>query len=197
MKNKVFDFINNSKAKKVIGDTVNNINEGVINRTSQTIQGVINNKDKTVNDLKNEMKKLSNEKLKLIEILGVEVYDLFINNKEINHELLPFLEKIKEIDALITDLEKKKNNNSNKNICDCGNKLNKDDIFCSSCGKIVDSNYIRCTCGSLEKIENKYCSKCGNEIVAKVEKNNDLKECICGAKVKSDSVICLNCGRKM
>lgn len=201
MKNKVFGFIKNSKAKKVIDDTVNNLNENVVNKTPNSIKRIINNEDKTVKELKNEMKKLSNEKLKLVEILGTEVYDLFINNKEINDELLPFLEKIKEIDTLITDLENKKNkiekNNSNKNVCDCGNKLNENDIFCSSCGIIVDPDYIRCSCGSLENIENKFCSECGSEIAEKSEEKNDLKECICGEKIKSDSVICLNCGRKI
>lgn len=157
----------------------------------------------TLKSIKAEMSELSKEKLKLIEILGVEVYDLFKSEGFHHKSILPFLERLSSVDEAFEQLKKEasklEKDNTNKKVCDCGEKIKADEIYCSKCGTLVKENHYRCSCGTINQNSTAFCSKCGTQNPKHGDKNTLLTRevCICGELLDPNHVICLFCGRSV
>ena len=52
--------------------------------------------------------------------------------------------------------------NNDEIICTCGKRNQKDDKFCSECGKALQS--ICSACGKVIETDNKFCSACGQKL---------------------------------
>jgi len=120
---------------------------------------------------KQKMKPLIAEKAKMYEFIGMEVFDLYVAGKMNLSEIEPFCKKIETLNVEITKLEAEIAQTSN--ICECGEKLQKEAKFCPSCGK--------------------------NTAVTSMPQAQatNTVECVCGAAVEQSSLMCMECGRRV
>lgn len=157
--------------------------------------------------LKKELEEYMNEKAKIYGFIGMEVYDLAIEQKIDFPQIKNYIDKMNQLNQTIDELEKKikeqEAKNAGKNVCpSCGCKLKPQDRFCPNCGEVIPRNTVLCTCGTELEKDAKFCSSCGKsmeEILKSLEKEPEpaMKECICGAKVPIGQFMCLECGRKL
>ncbi|HHX62878.1 MAG TPA: hypothetical protein GX707_19530 [Epulopiscium sp.] len=137
---------------------------------------------KSINAINNEIKILVEDKTKMYQFIGMEVYDLYTAGKVELEQLGSFYEKINTIDSDIKKLEHEKSiqESIKNNICSCGFKLKKGQQFCPSCG------------ASTEKLMDEELG----EVLLTSEAGQEV-ECVCGAVVDSSGLMCMECGRRI
>ncbi|QJA08098.1 zinc ribbon domain-containing protein [Romboutsia sp. CE17] len=108
----------------------------------------------------------------LLTELGILTYKKIREGCILDKDFDEISDKILECDKIIYKniKELEKINNSNKVIeCECGNKLNNNDKFCSVCGKNIEE--LKCeetiicgTCNLEIDIDSNYCVCCGKKL---------------------------------
>lgn len=165
---------------------------GKIKDKSEEVTGIVTNvidkkgrglDSKSINAIKSEIKSLLEDRSKMYQFIGMEVYDLYTSNKVKLEQLDSFYEKLDTINSQIKDLENEKQIQENKKnkstLCDCGFKLKKEQQFCPQCGTSVQM-----------MLEGESEEKLIEDEVVEVE-------CVCGAIVSSEGSMCMECGRKI
>lgn len=168
--------------------------------------------------LKKKLDEKLEEKKKIYNYIGMEVYDLYKAGKIVQPELDVYFEKMnileQEIAAVKAEMDKAKTPLQENHKCSCGNILSPGSKFCPKCGKPVESEFIICSCGGKVKRGMIFCPQCGQKMselsVANAQQNYDgrgfseinsakaqRKECICGALIPVGQSICMECGRKV
>lgn len=150
---------------------------------------------------KNQRKILMQEKQKYLCYMGMAAFSL-IRDKKIEHEELEkdyeqLCDIDGQLDAMDQTIERLENARHAKNICECGAKLSKNDVFCPNCGKKI-KEVIICKCGAEISSGMKYCGSCGAEVTDRQKETAPAevwKTCICGAKVPEGQAMCMECGR--
>lgn len=153
-------------------------------------------------DLKSGITQKIENRENLIKLLGMEVLELYKMTDFMHQDLLPFLEKIilldEELKTLELEIKKVEAENVNKKICECGEKIKGNQIFCPKCGEITNTDYKKCTCGKILEKNALFCSICGaknSEHTQSQIKNNKDIPCTCGHLILSGQSICTECGR--
>ena len=172
------------------------------------------------NGVKKALDEKYRERLKIYGYVGMEVYDLYKQNKISIPEVEMHLEKLKEMDKEIADLEAEKQRmeaeSGKPNVCSCGCTLTGKERFCPKCGKPVENGAIVCTCGRTVDRGMMFCPSCGKSVKELQEKLSagagagfegaapaggesvqKYRECTCGAKVPEGQRMCMECGRMM
>ncbi|MCL2357748.1 MAG: hypothetical protein FWC70_11475 [Defluviitaleaceae bacterium] len=80
-------------------------------------------KDFATNSNSNKVSALQDEKQKMFEFIGMEIYSMYVSGKLAINEIAPFCSRIAEIDAMKHEV-----------ACMCGAKLGADVRFCPACG---------------------------------------------------------------
>ena len=170
------------------------------------------------NGVKKALDEKYQERMKICGYIGMEVYDLYKQNKVSVPEVEMHFEKLKAIEKDITDLEAEKQRLESESrktgTCSCGCALSGQERFCPKCGKPVDNGELVCTCGKTVKKDMMFCPYCGKNVkelsdgtvsdgkeqrsIETTESENNqtkYRECICGARVLEGQNMCMECGR--
>lgn len=156
--------------------------------------------------MKKELEDLINSKAKIYGFIGMEVYDLYKENKIEIPQVKNYLDNMdtinQSIEEMKNEIKEREAKNVGKNICSCGYKLKPQDRFCPNCGEMVPRDTVICSCGTELSKDAKFCHSCGKsmESILKGQEEPEkqiMKECICGAKVPAGQFMCLECGRKI
>lgn len=162
--------------------------------------------------LKKNLEDKQNEKNKIYNYIGMEVYDLYRNNGFRQDELNVYLDKLVDLDKEIREIESEMEqlNSASKSMrCSCGNTILDGMKFCSKCGKPIEKDEIPCKCGRMLKRDMKFCPECGQSVAdlmdeqekpaekTSEEKAIEIKKCICGAQITEGQSVCMECGRKV
>lgn len=118
------------------------------------------------------LKKTIDEKLKeknqVYSFIGMEVYDQCQEKKLEIPGIEIYLEKMKELDAEIAELETKRQSielqKKGTTICQCGNVLSANQSFCTNCGCVVNNGKMMCICGAEVGRNEKFCPHCGTDL---------------------------------
>lgn len=85
-------------------------------------------------------------------------------------------------------------------VCLCGAKLNKNDKFCSACGrKVAEKTSNICNkCGAILEPDSMFCAECGAKVEAiQEEPASTINTCrFCGKELEEGALFCSSCGRK-
>ena len=153
---------------------------------------------------KAKIKTLAAEKQKMYEFIGMEAYSLYEAGTFSHPDIEPFLQRIKELNNEIGQLEGKPV--GPVNTCECGEVFADGMKFCMKCGKKVeykeegkeDNNTVTslaCECGQELPAGTKFCNACGRPV--KPSSKPSVVECVCGAVFAQGSKTCDECGRRM
>jgi len=144
---------------------------------------------------KSKINQLLDEKAKMHEFIGMEIYSLYSAGSLNIAEIEPFCNKITVLSAEIAALEAESRPDADS-ICPCGTKLSKESRFCPSCGTKVEAPIAEasqamttCDCGASLPENAKFCPSCGSKAGETVSK------CVCGAEITPGSQMCMECGR--
>lgn len=112
--------------------------------------------------------------------LGEKVYNLAVEATEKNNILKDIEEEVEEIKELQYQLKTTRDiiaDKTNKTTCDnCGEVLNKDDLYCSNCGQKVEVETTEETSNEEVAKENKEVEENKEETSDKSEENKEAEE---------------------
>lgn len=154
-----------------INNFMNNIKKQTANATDFLKEGITDTASKTgLYDVKKQKSKLLlQEKSKMYEFIGMEVFDLYQAGSIKIDSIEPFCNKLLELNKELAKIESLFIDSSLK--CECGADLNENMKFCMTCGKKVDQieepikvATIACACGSEVAIDALFCMECGRKV---------------------------------
>lgn len=119
-----------------------------------------------------KIEQLKRKKLELLANLGQSIYHQYRIGNIYSDELREYAEQILEIDQKIFQYQTEDEKESQYSLCQCGNLLSDEDLYCGKCGKKVlvhpQETKEFCQVCEIELIpQSKFCHVCGTRQVEK------------------------------
>ena len=190
----------------------------ILNNFTASGEKILNNFTAS-GEVKKALDEKYQERKKIFEYIGMEVYDLYKQGKVSISKAEIHFRKMGEIEAEIARLEAEKQRieaeKRKTNACSCGYALSGREQFCPKCGKPVERGKMICTCGKAVRKDMQFCANCGKSVKELMQgpavnvqgrrpdvrmpsnpaPQPQFRECICGAKVPVGQNMCMECGR--